>query len=99
MYSSKSLEERNNDPVPWVEYAGETTRQPRPEYQYGKLPANPVLVEFREEWKWRLNWLALLKEWINGIHVDGYLERNSTPEQRAHAHRVITLIATLRPLT
>lgn len=72
MYSSKALEERNNDPLPyWVgtidplrsRYAGpplwRSDHDPRPEFQHGKLEANPILVEFRRNGGKTILWTDL----------------------------------------
>lgn len=53
---------------------------------------NPVLEEFREEWAYRLNWRALLAEWIEGIPFEGYLECAPTAEQREHALKVLKVL-------
>jgi len=68
---------------------------PDPAYQYGTLPENPILTECRTF----LGVPALWVEWIeNGFLLEPSGEPDptlsaTTPEQRAHAHRVLSLLA------
>lgn len=109
MFSSKTLADRNNDLTPVVHVhsgcitdgerigsgmvAADDVVAPRPEFQYGKLEANPILVTFR----CMLEFSDVDKKWTaeselgfadaGGWEIDPY----NMPEHVAHAHRVLTL--------
>jgi len=113
MYSSKTLAERNNDFAPYRtvrngvesrEYVpsisqDERYHEPRPEYQHGKLEANPILVDVRHFMAERQGMNnpkgtkhaveAALHDW--GGYVQWVQGNVTTREQRTHAHRVLTL--------
>lgn len=63
-------------------------RRPRPEFQYGKLPANPILVMARQAGSH-----GHLVDFAEGF-LDDPLDSISHPHV-THAHRVLTLLATL----
>ena len=90
-----SFAERMAEPAEWCEL---DVFDPRPEFQHGKLPANPILVDFRSETIYQgttADWAAVwLDSWGSIIQwIDG---DTTTSEERTHAHRVLTLLATLK---
>ena len=121
MLSSKTLEERNNDPEPYVlAFDGSvrmsaenefwqsraTTRVPRPDFQHGKLEANPILLAYRAYLDdSRIDTAA--GYWLFGIDTHrafgGFNDWSipshnfhsltlATNEQREHARRVFVLL-------
>ena len=109
MYASKTLAERNNDPQPYVTkdlgfrfpYSSllhPCDLDPRPQYQHGKLEANPILVELRgmrgADWARPERYPAQAKTYLRWIDQEDASCEDPEPwtaEQRAHAHRVLTL--------
>jgi hypothetical protein len=100
MFSSFTLADRNNDPEPYVDRDGRRQNglrpvgywstqgsrlAPRPEFQYGIVPGNPILVAFRKNGNNSVMWADL--------------DRTPTDEERAHASRVLHLRATLMKVT
>jgi len=90
---------------PHITYYG-----PRPEFQYGKLPANPVLTAFRESidhlpilpveadrWAYKIEQFDLFGGMQHDHSTALAVIMEATIEQNAHAHRVLTLLATLSP--
>lgn len=54
---------------------------------------NPVLVEFREDWSWRLNrGAALIQEYIDGADKAGWSSERipAIPSDVAFARKVLT---------
>ena len=112
MFSSKTLEQRNNDPrrfvnnldgSRWRDDGGDPELLPfRPHagHQHGKLPANPILISFRETFGNSHplgveNTPDLAEAWLDNWNALWFLEVDKTRAQRAHARRVLTLLATL----
>lgn len=113
MFSSRTLEERNNDPMPWEQvYSSETYApfsrrawggsgaafNPRPEFQHGVIPANPILVRLR----------VFEGKTMHGFARDEFLKSlvgpNSwqwgevaTRSQLTHAIHFLTLLSSLTP--
>jgi len=111
MYSSKTLEQRNNDHTPWICRTCDNTRAPwenpreghtiefapRDRYQYGKLPANPILVEIRlyqDLPGFAKYWARFIERELAGLTV-GDSWGDCTDDHRRHAHRVLSLLASL----
>lgn len=109
MLSSKSLSERNSDPLLTMCHCGtdvtdhgaSDNHSPvevrRLEFQYGKLPANPILVGARhpsEHWR---EWLAALSDSNEAFSYDvgNGSYRTCTEAQVKHARRVLRLVAAL----
>lgn len=111
MFSSKTLEQRNNDPYPLRSAEGvrykniegrSGTFSPRPAsplgrpYQHGHLPANPLLLDvrihldFNEPEQVYADWLRYTSD-TNPSQWD----ESVTLAQILHAHRVLTLLASL----
>ena len=65
------------------------SRKPRPEFQHGVLPENPILVAFREK-NLDLSWF--LNEYN---HPTDYWVWEYGVEEVDHAHRVLTLVSKL----
>lgn len=119
MFSSRTLEERNNDPKPFEDViTGERwwkatpapgtfdLHAPRPEFQYGKLPANPILVEFRNEVMAHIGSPShtthnLARGYLGDAPTWAFMLRRTeySASEKAHAHRVLSLLATLEPVT
>lgn len=113
MFSSRTLEERNNDPKAYYEpkareirYSqsealtpGPWVRSPRPEFQHGVIPVNPILVKFREvqgehtassraeDWQW----YGLCGNWPYAENL------GASYRQFVHATRVLSLLAAFSP--
>ena len=69
---------------------------PRPEFQHGKLEANPILVDVRDDLSYthsvesRIYTVSqVLESW--GGYIQWAQGEVTTSEQRTHAHRVLTL--------
>jgi len=107
MFASKTLDQRNNDPYPWVRgdyrYTDEqrstfpsqhASYLPRPEYQHGKLEENVILAQFRKEVAACGGETTLAAEaWLRDWHIFLQWEdqRVTLASEQAHAHRVLTL--------
>jgi len=104
MFSSLTLEERNNDPEPY-KYpsgfqnkvggvrAGEWPRLIRsPEFQHGVLPENPILVEFRKTDQNLAPWERAII-WLDDWNKPWFFATDCTLAERAFAHRVLTLLS------
>lgn len=105
MFSSRTLADRNNDPYPIVSHSGTRqslprlvfktdSRKPRPEFQHGVLPENPILLTFREQilecaGKHSVSECAQLSAYF---YEDGDFIDEPEP-MRIHAHRVLTLLS------
>lgn len=73
-------------------------------YQYGILPANPILVEFREAVA-AYGAETALEDWLDWLRLPWYDDTTitfpvgspvpATVTEIAHAHRVLTLLASL----
>ena len=109
MLSSKSLSERNSDPLLTMCHCGANVADHklsdnhspvevrRLEFQHGKLPANPILVGVRhpsEHWR---EWLAALNDSNEAFSCDdgNGSYRTCTEAQIKHARRVLHLVAAL----
>ena len=99
-FASKTLAERNNDPVVYgTDLNGDEDPTviiaPRPEYQHGKLEANPILVALRDSDSTISVGEALeaveLAEYWNGLPDEKDHDPEWSVDQVAHAHRVLTL--------
>jgi hypothetical protein len=97
MFASKTLAERNDDPEPWMGRGLGGTRHggfggwaddhsPRPEFQHGTIPANPILVAFRA---------GDYKPGDLSVNIFDVELQKVTREQDRHAARVLTLLASL----
>lgn len=101
MYSSKTLTDRNNDPEPWLDGVGgrdnvrdpfapgasQPAFAPRPEFQHGKLPANPILVHFRNYSP------SVASLWVHRLGLgEPPVGIEATDADIAHAHRVLHLL-------
>ena len=115
MFSSRTLTDRNNDPRPYLVHttAGTEFRShwllgnedaeklPRPAYQYGTLPENPILVEFRRvqgdhtAWSRAEDWAfyGLVGNWPFAESL------GATREQFVQATRVLRLLPLLAAVT
>ena len=94
MFASKTLAERNSDREPWLLGSVrlpswfatgnnvDARHDPRPQFQYGKLPANPILVEFRANGGLNVMWRDL--------------PRFPTEDEKDFAARVLHLLSVLR---
>lgn len=92
MFSSRTLAERNNDPYPYINDDGlgrvyrsefpdydQWEIEPRLSYQYGTIPANPILVRFRAQGG-------------QGNVMWHDLDRDPTEDEKDHAQRVLALL-------
>lgn len=77
-FSSRTLAERNNDPQLYV--------SPRQAFQYGVLPENLILVQFR-------------KQGGTGNVMWHDLPRDPTDDEKCHAKRVLSLLASITAVT
>jgi hypothetical protein len=78
-----------------------TSYYPRPEFD--ALQVNRILQEFREEYRWVLNWEAFMDEWVEWLTNPQEIERiwkNSydlrTDAEITHARKVILRLRSLR---
>lgn len=115
MFSSRPLTERNNDPAPFrctsgfrsssseCEFGGDHVLEKRSVGQYGKIPANPILVQLRARVNRGDDHRKLYAAWLKSMefelaaHDDNWLSSLTDTERPhvIHAHRVLTLLATL----
>ena len=119
MFSSRTLADRNNDPKPWWPDGAEFDEQrfakgepyegeylywhPRPEFQHGVLPENPILVAFKRRLARSDDRVKLYDRWLADMetelaaHDDSYLASLLYTERQhvVHAHRVLTLVSKL----
>ena len=105
MFASKTLEQRNNGPQPYVtkdlgfrfpysSLVHPCDLDPRPEFQHGELEANPILTALRQYMASRRGNVEAALLALNNSTLDW----GASPAQIAHAHRVLTLwLATYGP--
>lgn len=106
-----------SDPKPWVEggdlktafrFASpddtrfKTSYYPRPEFD--TIQVNRILQEFREEYRWMMNWTVFMDEWVEWISNPEEATRIwrspynlHTDAEIDHARKVITRLRALRP--
>ena len=128
MLSSHTLEDRNEDPKPWVAWPQSDSglppfraaslatieaiphrekmdllveKSPRPEFQYGVLPGNPILVGFCEAIdSGEYQSASLATVWACLLATDYDFTEDvgeSTQSDRVHAYRVLALLSHLAP--
>lgn len=112
----KLFKSHYGDPTPWVECdelstafrfanpddtAHKTSYYPRAEFD--ALPVNRILQEFREEYRWVMNWEPFMEEWVEWLTNPEEIERcwKSPYDARSdaeidHARRVILFLRALR---
>lgn len=106
-----------SDPKPWVEGGDlkkalrfsnpdetqfKTNYYPRPEFD--AIQVNRILQEFREEYRWVMNWAVFMDEWVEWLTNPEEAARIwkspynlHTDSEIDHARKVITRLRTLRP--
>jgi hypothetical protein len=98
MRSSLTLEDRNNDPQAYDNE--EWVYDPRPDFQHGVLPENPILVAFRDGVEFGYYQTVWLADHWRDLLIRGYdfFEKVGDYGQsdRCHATRVLTLLIKIR---